>query len=137
MLKDDEIIIPRGVYNELLVKDSSEKDLLQTFLETGNVTVVEATKNRITSKSLGVGEMAAINVAKEKSIDDIIIDDKRARSLARSVGLTTYGTLWILLRAVKNKKITKDKAYNIICELPRHGFRIDSEFLLQVVKKLH
>ena len=77
-----------------------------------------------------------INAAKEMGIDTVLIDDKRARSLARSVGMTTCGTLWVLLRAVKREEIKKEKAYEIICDLPRYGFRIDAEFLLQIAKKL-
>lgn len=136
LLEKDQIIIPTAVHQELLAKESAENDKLTRFLSEKNITVFSPQKNQIQSNSLGKGEMEAINLAIEHEIPDILIDDRRARSFAEIQNLKPHGTIWIILRAYKNHDLTKTHARDLIYDLPAIGFRIDQEFLFQILKKL-
>ncbi len=130
------VLIPHDVHEELLAKECAEKDLLEAFFKQKSVTIMASPKPAINSNGIGKGELAVINLALEHSITDVIMDDRRARTLARTVGLQTFGTIWVLLSAYKDGTLTKKKTYELICDLPLHGFRIDQLFLLQILKKL-
>lgn len=136
LLSKDQIFIPPGVHQELLAKESAEKDKLIRFLNEKNTKIISPKNNQIQSNSLGKGEIEAINLAIEKNIPHILIDDKRARSFARIQNLKPLGTLWIILRAFKNKELTKTQTRELIYDLPSIGFRIDQEFLFRILKKL-
>ncbi len=130
------VLIPKEVHDELLAKECAEKDLLEAFFKQKNVEIMTSPKPVITSNSLGKGELAVINLALEEKMNTVILDDRRARTMARTAGLETHGIIWILLAAYKNEELTKQKTYELICDLPIHGFRIDQSFLLQILKKL-
>ncbi len=49
--------------------------------------------------TLGAGEAAAITLAQASNARLVILDDKRARRIARQVGLIVVGTLGVLLAA--------------------------------------
>ncbi len=136
LLSKDQIFIPTNVHKELLAKESVEKDKLMKFFNEKNIKIISPKNNQIQSDSLGKGEMETINLAIENNIPHVLIDDKRARSLARIQNLKPLGTLWTILRAFKNKELTKAQARELIYDLPSIGFRIDQEFLFQILKKL-
>ena len=136
LLSGDRLLVPSEVQEELLRKESVEKDKIQRFLSEKNVAVLKVKKSRDFSEALGKGEMATINLALEKKITNVLMDDRRARSLAKIHKLRPRGTLWIILRAYKNGVINKSQAREIIYELPSVGFRVDMEFLFQILKTL-
>lgn len=136
LLSKDQIFIPTGVHQELLAKESVEKDKLMKFFNEKNIKIVNPKNIQIQSNSLGKGEMEAVNLAIGNNIPHILIDDKRARSFARIQNLKPLGTLWIILRAFKNKELTKTQTRELIYDLHSVGFRIDQEFLFQILKKL-
>ncbi|MBI5754282.1 hypothetical protein HZA40_04030 [Candidatus Peregrinibacteria bacterium] len=136
LLSKDQILIPAGVHEELLAKESAEKDKLVRFLKKKNITILKPKHFKITSNALEKGETEAINLAVEQKIPDILIDDRRARSFAKIQNLQPHGTLWIILRAYKNHELTKTQTRDLIYDLPSIGFRIDQEFLFQILKKL-
>lgn len=52
---------------------------------------------------LGLGELAAIRLAKEYGADKVLLDDLKAMRLARRMGLETTGTLGVLQLAAAQK----------------------------------
>ncbi len=58
-------------------------------------------------KSLGNGECASILLARETSVDQIILDDLNARYAAETLGLHIIGTIGILMRAKEQNLIPK------------------------------
>lgn len=136
LLSKDKVLIATEIKEELLFKDIPEKDRIEKFLSQKNIKTLSVKKNRKFSSALGKGEIATINLALEKSVPYVLMDDRRGRSLARIQNLKPRGTLWIILRAYKNGLINKSQARNIIYELPSIGFRTNQEFLFQILKKL-
>ena len=70
-------------------------------------------------KLLGEGEAEAIALAKERGAE-IILDDKRARRVAKEQGLKVVGTLGVLIRA-RSKGIVRSVS-KILSELESKGF---------------
>jgi predicted nucleic acid-binding protein len=60
---------------------------------------------RVLQASLGAGESEAITLALELRSDHLIVDEKAARHVARSVGLRVIGTLGVLLAAKRRDLI--------------------------------
>ena len=136
LLAKDQVFIPQAVCEELLAKESAEKDKLTRFFNEKNVTILNSKNHKIQSNSLGKGEMEAINLAVENKIPHVLMDDRRARSFAKIQNLEPLGTIWIILRAYKKHYLTKTQARDLIYDLPTVGFRIDQEFLFQILKKV-
>lgn len=71
---------------------------------------------------LGAGEHAVLSLALENSDSLVLLDDAAARAAATALGLTTTGTLGILLLA-KERGLVADVA-PVLADLERRGFRI-------------
>ncbi|MBI4234969.1 hypothetical protein HY604_01575 [Candidatus Peregrinibacteria bacterium] len=136
LLNKDEILITFEVQEELLIKESPEKDKIVKFLSQKNVKIAKVLKPDNFSEVLGKGELSTINLALEKKIPNVLMDDRRARSLAKIRNLKPRGTLWLILRAYKNGLLNKTQTHDLIYDLPSIGFRIDQEFLFTILKNL-
>lgn len=96
-----QLIIPREVYNDVVVKGAgkpgSEEIKKAKWLD------VQGVKNRKIVKrlntKLGLGESEAIALAKEIKADLVILDDEEARKIAESEGLKVVGLLAFLIMA--------------------------------------
>lgn len=135
-LEEDDIFIPESVQNELLAKESVEKDQLEQFFKNPRVHILVPKKTIECTKVLGKGEIDVIALALEKKILHVLLDDRRARSLARVRGLRPHGTLFLILYFYKKGLIKKSKAAELILRLPGKGFRIDSRFLIEAIRTL-
>jgi predicted nucleic acid-binding protein len=93
-----------------------------------NAAVVTSLKTQI-----GEGESEAIALAMELGDVLILLDDKKARRIAKQIGLKVMGTVGLLLRAKRKGVVTEIKP--ILDELQEAGFRI-SEALYQEALRL-
>ena len=82
-------------------------------------------KNLVKSLALmlGAGESEAITLAIEKE-SPIILDDKKARTVAENMGLHTIGTAGIIIKAKLEGLIPSVK--DVIAELENVGFYISN-----------
>jgi len=139
------VIIPKTVYQEVVIK-GEEKGYLDAKL------VRKATEEWIEVKELqrdqkrerdsitkmaplGRGEAEAIVLAKEMKMP-LLIDDSIGQRVAKSYGIETYWTTSVVLRAWKEKIVSKDKTKKIIEDLIESGLRIKPEVVLELMKKL-
>ncbi len=68
-----------------------------------NIVGIEALRHDI-----GLGESETLILAKELNADIVIIDDRIAREIARSMDIKVAGTLSIIHEAISNKWINED-----------------------------
>lgn len=66
------------------------------------------TKRLALAYELNPGEAAAIALARQEGISLFFTDDLDARLVASSLGLTVHGSVGILLRAFREKMLTKE-----------------------------
>lgn len=82
-------------------------------------------------QSLGPGESEAIALGMELSVDEVIIDDARARKEAQNRGLTVVGVVGLLLRAKQSGLI--DQVKPLLDALRALGFRIGEDLYLHAL----
>lgn len=104
-----DIHIPHDVWNELIVaKDFNEFPHIQQAVELQQIKIQKLTNTDLKQSLmlyLDKGEAAAIALAIESGIKDIIIDENEGRKVAKAMGLKPIGILGILLLAKKQRKI--------------------------------
>lgn len=131
----DEVIVPKSVYDEVVVKGkgkagSEELESISRF------TVVE-TENKALKDTvmleLDEGEAEVISIAKEKGIQNVIIDEFAGRQYASLLGLNVTGTLGILLIGKKLGFI--DELKPLMDNMLKHNRYINRELYLAVLKK--
>lgn len=91
-----EVLAPRAVISEFQAKTTSvDPDLnhVSWLKISEQITVIPSLPK------LGAGETAAISLAKATLARLILLDEKKARAVALSQGLTVVGTLAVLVRA--------------------------------------
>lgn len=104
----DEIIIPQGVYNEILAggkgRPGYEEIKSIQWIKVKKI-INEKAKDYLLLE-IGEGEAETIILAEEINADLVIIDDYLAREIAKMRGLKITGTLGVLIKA-KNKGLIK------------------------------
>lgn len=100
----------RDLYGSVVVPEAVQQELLQSTttcraLEITDYAWFEVRRPLINPHDLGVptdldaGEIDAIGLALELNADLVLIDERKATDVARSLGLTTIGVLGVLLEA--------------------------------------
>ena len=74
---------------------------------------------------LDEGESAVIALAAELEDPVVVLDDKKARRVARQMGLRVVGTVGLLLRAKREHMVPEVKS--LLESLARGGFRLSKE----------
>lgn len=116
----DTIIVPKGV-----VEEFGEIDL-----QNAKIMSVESSMARLLSEQLNLGKGEAEAIALAGSLKKaLILDDRKARKVAKELDLKVTGTIGILLKA-EEKGIIKS-AYDKIMDLKSKGFYISDEIINQ------
>ena len=82
---------------------------------------------------MGRGEAEVLTLSKEKNADIILIDEKKARKVARRAGFKVVGVLGLLLVAKNRALIPTVKPF--IDELCRQGFRLSEKVKERALKE--
>jgi predicted nucleic acid-binding protein len=82
--------------------------------------------------ALGRGEVEAICLAQEIHADEILLDDRRARTAALERGLTVTGTLGVL-EAAANRHFLK--LAEVLEKLEQTNFRIDPVLVQEALRR--
>jgi len=87
------------------------------------------------SFQLHEGESEAINLAVMKKSELILLDDKKARVVAKNMGLTVRGTLGLLLTFLDKRFISYEEFKLLLDNLIDINFRIDITLYKEVLKE--
>ena len=101
----DNILIPTAVWQEITL-DKTTKHYKKTYNFFINKTIKIKGFNELLF-IMDYGESEALTLYKEQDADFLLIDDKKARNIAETLGLNCIGTIGIL-SAAKNKKIISE-----------------------------
>lgn len=116
-------------------ESSADADIILSLIESKKIAVKNVQiLQQLDKYNIGKGEKSAISLAfRENSL--LLIDEKRARSIARLFGLKIRGALGVIAEAFDNKQINKHEAREIVRELIKAGYRIDESLLLEILKR--
>jgi len=125
-----EVEIPSGVLEELERKKDEVYQALMEVIGEGRIRI-EDVKKRI--PRLGLGESSTIILALTKG-KIAVLDDKKARELARELGLKVIGTLSILKKLYENGVLTgtPNTIYRHLIEI---GFRVDKSLFDRIFQE--
>ena len=126
-----EIYIPRAVYNEL------KSENVKTCVDSGTdwvhvLDIKDKSQKKMYRAKLHSGEVEVMILAQEQDADLVILDDDAAKKTAKYLGLTTTGTLGILIKAKKEGKITAISP--ILEDLVNTGFFISDKVKTYVLE---
>ncbi len=134
-----QIFIPDAVYREVVIKGKSlgEKDAyrVESAVTKGWITVQNVQAVYPVEINIHPGEMEVISLAKEKGIETVLMDDAKARAASEIAGLRPIGTLWLILKAVKDSIINFDEFLSVLEDIVRSGFHLKEEVYLRVVSE--
>lgn len=106
-----EIIISKGVYDELTAKVFLEEEI--NMINNCDFIKIQEVKNEFAVKliqkqlNLDLGESEAIVLTNEMKASILIMDERKGRKIAKTMGLNITGTLGVILQA-KNKGIISE-----------------------------
>jgi predicted nucleic acid-binding protein len=116
----DKLELLQSIFNEVLVPDAVQKEIVQggvklagleNFQRAQWIRIASPIQNDVLlSALLDAGEAAGIALAREQGISTVLIDERKARKVARDIyGLQPIGTARILVEA-KRKSLLPEIA---------------------------
>lgn len=106
---------------------------VRKMVEDGTLKVKKArSKNAI--PGLHPGEGSVLALAKKEKPDLVIVDDRAAIKVAKYLGLNVASTPYVLLRALKEKKMTKTEFKGSMSKLVSAGYFISPDLYVRILK---
>lgn len=126
----DDVRVPQAVFEEVAKQDKPESATLAIFLS-GRVVGVDTTRIVLAAGGLGKGEIEAMALYKQLSADALLIDDYRAREIAKHNNINCIGALGVLLIAKKNGFISE--IHPFILKFRKSSIHYSEELLQRVL----
>lgn len=139
LLNNYEIIIPKQVYEEINKGSESKEDAqkIKTLVQKNIIKIEEVDIiKEIEPYNLGKGEKAAICLAIKKKTDVVLLDERKARRIAKFYKLKPKGTIGILVDFWKANSITKEELNKSIKKLIEAGYRISDELIIKLLNEI-
>ncbi len=134
-----QVFIPEAVYQEVVIegKRLGEKDAyrVERAITQGWIMVQDVKVVYPVEISIHPGEVEVISLAKEKGIEAVLMDDAKARAASEIAGLRPIGTVWLILKAVKNHILDFDQFLSTLEDIIQSGFYLKEEVYLKAVRK--
>lgn len=123
----DEILIPKGVLDELKSGHWEEYDWITTR------EVKDRNMVNLLSVDLDIGESEAIVLALEEEADLLLMDEKAGRKAATYLGINVAGTVSLLVKLAKRGRVQiKDELDNLI----NNEFRLTRAIYETAIKEI-
>lgn len=127
-----DLLIPEGVYREIDKKDAPGKGEISSFrMEKLSSGEKEFAALLVGKYEIGLGEAEAISMAKNRGIKLILVDDLDARGTAKDLGLEPHGSVGILLRAFRDKKLSREETVDGLKSLVENSSLFIPRYLVE------
>ena len=140
LLEGYEVIIAKQVYEEILKGGETGREdahKIENLIKNNRIKVEETSiNNELEKQNLGEGEKAAISLGIKKKIKLILLDERKARRVAKFYNLTPRGTIGVLSEALNKNKISKKEFKELIQKLIKEGFRISEELIMELLREI-
>ncbi len=136
----DEILIPSDVFYETVTigKEKRLEDafVIENFINQGNIKVKDVDIRSLDKLPLGKGEKAVIALARIEGIENVLIDESKARTIAKMFKLKPRGTLWVLALANSKNLITRQEFKASVLRIIEKGYRIKEDILVRFLVEI-
>lgn len=135
----EEVYVPEAVYQEIVNGKSKKKygrKELQKSVEEGNIKLLQIKNKQLVNTLYGKlheGELEVIIGAKELGLLNVLLDERAARSLSKTLLLRPIGTVGILLLAKEKGKIENVKPF--LDQLIANGIYLSKSLYNQVLNE--
>ncbi len=133
-----EVLIPEEVKVEVVDRgkalEKQDAYLVEQAIKDGWIKVLKVEPMEIPIK-LHLGEIAVLSLAKKLGVKEVLIDEKPARFAAKLLGLKPRGTVFVLLKALKEGLIDLDEFLDTLSEMIKQGFRLREEVVVEAIKE--
>ena len=129
------VIIPEAVHKEMLEGGDSSHGL-HSYQNASQINVqsLSTSTDPLLQNILDIGEASVIQLAREVKADYVLIDERKARKIARDIfGLKVIGTVRILVEA-KRKGILNNVG-NALNKMRDSGYRIHDDIVAFALKE--
>ena len=127
----DKILVPSAVYDEVTVagrgRPGAEESRRASWIESTKVDLAEHPEVARLCGGLGAGEAEAIALAASLRADLLLVDERKARNVAQSVGLALAGTIGLLEAGYRRGAV--DDLRRAYVALLRQGIRVELKML--------
>jgi predicted nucleic acid-binding protein len=127
----EELRVPSAVSRECTVSGKPEADQLQAYLA-GRISDVDLKELVIAVAGLGQGELEAMALYKRIHADCLLIDDARARKVARLNGIEVIGSLGVLLEAKRSGHIKKIRP--LVSSIQAAGVHYSADLIAEALR---
>jgi predicted nucleic acid-binding protein len=129
------VYIPKAVFQELLYDDDNVQKMIldDKLFHIKDINDIESLQ--LLDGVLDKGESEAIILSKESNLT-LLIDEKKGRNIAKSMGLKVIGLLGLLLINAKKGYISKNETVEILENIKDLNFRISTRLHVQFMEKL-
>jgi predicted nucleic acid-binding protein len=131
------------VYNEVVVrgveKQVEEANRLKSLFDSHIMEVVREVDEEVVEKlrNSGIHHGEATVISLTHSVNaTAIIDDKRARHVARTLGIRLSGTPHIIIQLVKGDAITKQEARQAIDKMIEQGWYCSAKSYSEIINAI-
>ena len=139
-----EKIVPEAVFREVVVvgKEKGKRDAsaVEALFNRGVMDVVRVGDSELLHRlenSPGLSRAdAEVTVLARGSSATAIIDDEFARRVASSLNVRVHGTIYPVLRLLKEGKISGEEAESTIEGMIKQGFRCSAELYGEIMRKI-
>lgn len=122
----EQVLVPARVAEELAVKEDGVAKLV---LAHPAFTIANTTDHELLAfldGTLDYGEAEAIALARERRLI-LLVDEKKARKIARNMGLKIVGLLGVLLLNRQKGHLSKQEAMTLLEQVKQLDFRLSAK----------
>ncbi len=142
-----EVYIPQEVYNEVIIMGLNEGFtdalVLKDCIDKGWIKIKTLDDKQTEScqmimehaHELHLGEAQAIILAQTNNVL-LLMDESCGRAFAETWGLKVHGTLYVILRSLREAIINKEEAREAMYALVEKGFRIEPSLITWVLREI-
>ena len=131
--KIDALELLHAVYDSVITTSEVAKEYMLELPKWIIIEKVVDTKYKtLLATQIDLGEASAIALATEKEDSLLLLDDLKARKLAKKLKLNFTGTLGVIIKAKKDGKI--DKVKPVLEKILQTNFRISRNIIDEILK---
>ena len=124
------VAIPEAVWKECIQREGDDTQRIEAAVAQGWLVRTAVQVSSRFPRSLGQGEVEALQLAVDDESSLLIMDDRLARREAMRLGLDFIGTARVLHLAEQRSLI--DDAETVLTRMAEHGYRISPRLLRQM-----